>query len=264
MLYIYMYTKGRQINNKDRLFFLATIEDLNLEYKILGEQSKHNIKKDDIIFLYSSDTGFEEDYDTGLNTKNIIPSTDKLSNLYNKSKFAKYCELNNLLHPKIYYKELEYPLVFKPTVGSLGENVLLCNDDKELEVAINNFNGDYILQQFINTGKFASKYRIIFYKNEVILKYKDINYDKTSIISNLEVGSEVDLENIPFDCEEVLKEFRKGTDLLFGCLDILVDSMGNLYYLEVNSIAKLYRISNIVNRNLYKDLFNKLLDNKYI
>jgi len=264
MLYIYMNTKGRQINNKDRLFFLATIEDLNLEYKILGDVTKQNVNKDDLIFLYSSDTGFEEDYYTNLNSTNTIPSKGKLSDLYNKSKFAQYCELNNLPHPKIYNKEVEYPLVFKPTVGSLGESVSLCNDETELGVAIDNFNGDYVLQQFINTGKFASKYRIIFYKNEVILKYKDINYDKTSIISNLEVGSTVDLENIPFNCEEVLKEFRKGTDLLFGCLDIIVDSMGNLYYLEVNSIAKLYRISNIVERNLYKELFKKLLDNHYI
>jgi len=264
MLYIYMNTNGRQINNKDRLFFLATIEDLNLEYKILGNVTKQNVNKDDIIFLYSSDTGFEEDYTTNLNSKNILPSTEKLSNLYNKSNFAQYCELNNLPHPEIYNNNLEYPLVFKPTVGSLGENISLCNDKKELEVAIDNFNGDYILQKFINTGKFASKYRIIFYKNEVILKYKDINYDKTSIISNLEIGSKVELENIPFDCTEVLKEFRKGTDLLFGCLDILVDSEDNLYYLELNSIAKLYRISNIVKRNLYKEVFNKLLDNQYI
>ena len=51
MLYIYMNTNGRQINNKDRLFFLATIEDLNLEYKILGDMTRQYVNKDDIIFL---------------------------------------------------------------------------------------------------------------------------------------------------------------------------------------------------------------------
>jgi len=264
MLYIYMNTKGRQINNKDRLFFLATIEDLNLEYKILGDMNREHLNKDDTIFLYSSDTGFEEDYNRYLDNTNIIPSTDNVSNLYNKFKFSQYCKDNNLKHPEIYDKEIKYPLVFKPTVGSLGENVILCTNKAELKTAIDNLKGDYILQQFIDTGKFASKYRIIFFKDEVILKYKDTNYDKTSIISNLEVGSKVDFEDIPFDCTEVLKEFRKGTDLLFGCLDILVDAKGIVHYLEVNSIAKLYRISNLVKRNIYKELFKKLLDNQYI
>ncbi len=99
----------------------------------------------------------------------------------NYKKYVNYASLESIIH-KI-EQEFNYPVVIKKNSGSLGSNVFLCQNKKQIKIALNkifnqnSYNYDYIAlaQEYIRPQQ---EFRAVFFRNELLLCYQRISENK--------------------------------------------------------------------------------------
>lgn len=276
MFYIFSqnFLKGKNKNDRDFLLLIDTLESNNINYKFL-KNDFNKITNKDYIFLDigSDDLSKHLDQLNQIDTKNIYPNINVIPTLYLKDKFCKFCEDKGLKIPKTFYNidhtiNTDYPLVFKPVSGSLSEHLKICNNKEEVSKQISilqqddsYFNKDYILQEFIDTGKNPCKYRIIYIGNDVKLTYKAVSLESEYFCSLLEDGKihsiNITNENVLNLAQEFLKNLQPHID--FAALDILESTQGECFLLECNAPTKLYRSSQAIKENLYQNIIDFML-----
>ncbi len=280
MFYIYsqMEIHGTGKRDKDYLLLIDTLEQANIEYKLLSKDlSQYNFTSEDFIFLNfgSSNVDFLLEQQKVLSNVSIYPSLETCK-IYNKDNFNKFCIDNNLPTPKTFYNleeinNKEFPLIFKPVSGSLSEHLRLCNNELDVLEQIDILNNDkdyknkdYILQKFIDTGTPVIKYRTIFIKDK-ILTYKKTSEDENVFCSLKDNGriDEINPDNKYVDIiSDQFIKIAKEYNIDFGALDIIQDLKGNCYLLELNGPTKLYRASQGIGINLYESIINYILTKK--
>jgi len=270
-----MEIHGTGKRDKDYLLFMDTLEQANIEYKLLPKDiSKYNFTSEDFIFLNfgSINVDFLLEQQKSLSNVNVFPSIETCK-IYNKDNFNKFCIDNNLPTPLTFYNLDEinvgdFPLIFKPVSGSLSEHLRLCNNQSDVLEQIDILNNDndyenkdYILQKFVDTGTPVIKYRTIFIK-EKILTYKKTSEDNNIFCSLKDNGriDEInpDNKNVDIISNQFIK-IAKEHNIDFGALDIIQDLEGNCYLLELNGPTKLYRASQGIGINLYESIINYIL-----
>ena len=278
MFYIYsqMNLHGTAKRDKDYLLLLSTLEAMDIKFQHLPEDiSNYQFTKNDIIFLSVGSMNIDLFLkNKNLKNTNVYPSIETCS-IYNKDKFNIFCEENNLPIPKTFYSleqvdHTDFPLLFKPVSGSLSEYLKICNTKEDVLHQINLLNNDvyynnknYILQEFIDTGKPVTKYRTI-YAGDITLTYKAIAQQDTSFVTLGEHGivNEIEPDNIAInEISQRFKTIAQEKNIDFGALDILQDLHGNCYFLELNAPTKLYRGSQGIGKNIYEIILKYILTN---
>ena len=273
-----MEIHGTGKRDKDYLLLIDTLEQANIEYKLLPKDiSQYNFTSEDFIFCNfgSSNVDFLLEQQKVLSNVSIYPSLETCK-IYNKDNFNKFCIDNNLSTPVTFYNleeinDNDFPLIFKPVSGSLSEHLRLCNNELDVLEQIDILNNDkdyenkdYILQKFIDTGMPVIKYRTIFIKDK-ILTYKKTSEDE-NIFCSLKDNGRIDEINPDNKYVDIISDqfikIAKEHNIDFGALDIIQDLEGNCYLLELNGPTKLYRASQGIGINLYESIINYILKNQ--
>jgi glutathione synthase/RimK-type ligase-like ATP-grasp enzyme len=273
-----MEIHGTGKRDKDYLLLIDTLEQANIEYKLLPKDiSQYNFTSEDFIFCNfgSSNVDFLLEQQKVLSNVSIYPSLETCK-IYNKDNFNKFCIDNNLSTPVTFYNleeinDNDFPLIFKPVSGSLSEHLRLCNNELDVLEQIDILNNDkdyenkdYILQKFIDTGMPVIKYRTIFIKDK-ILTYKKTSEDE-NIFCSLKDNGRIDEINPDNKYVDIISDqfikIAKEHNIDFGALDIIQDLEGNCYLLELNGPTKLYRASQGIGINLYESIINYILTNQ--
>jgi glutathione synthase/RimK-type ligase-like ATP-grasp enzyme len=269
-----MNIHGTRKRDKDYLLLMDTLERLNIKYEHLPEDiSKYNFTKNDLIFLNFGAINIDfllEHKD--FNNTNVYPSIETCK-IYNKDKFNKFCEKNNLSIPKTFYSleqtnEDNFPLLFKPVSGSLSEYLTLCNSKNDVLEQIKLLENDkfyrnknYILQEFIDTGNPVIKYRTIFL-GDITLTYKAVSQEDSAFVTLGDNGVVGEINPDNKEVENISKKFisvANKNNINFGALDIIQDLEGKCYLLEINAPTKLYRASQGLGINLYESILKYIL-----
>lgn len=141
-----------------------------------------------------------------------------------------------------------FPLVLKPNSKSMGANVFICNDKKEVAKAVdiifnkNSYDYDYIMlvQEKISIVK---EYRVVVYKGKVQFVYhKDNTIENSEFIGNIsplhfENAKAVLVNDIEFisKLQKFITPIFEHLSLVYGGLDIAIDETGQFFLIEINS-----------------------------
>ena len=132
-------------------------------------------------------------------------------------------------------KKLGYPLIVKENYGSLGKQVYLISNRKELEDIENKLiHVPHIFQEFISSSK-GIDYRIIVIGNKPVAFMRREN--KHSYLSNLATGGKAYKVDLPKEYLDVAIKASKILNLDYCGVDILVGPNGEPILSEVNSNA---------------------------
>ena len=149
-------------------------------------------------------------------------------------------------------KELGFPMVFKLSYGSLGKNVFLINDEKELLGYMNKYKHDsYIVQEYIKES-FGKDLRVILVNHKVVgtmLRKNDNDFRSNVGFGGKGYKFKPDEKylSLAIKASEILELDYCGIDILFGKNNepILCEVNSNAFFDEfekVNDInvAKIY------------------------
>lgn len=223
-------TKKKIVKNPDFVIFwnketiLAThLEKIGFNVFNTGENIEDYNNKAKTIVKYA-------------NTKIKIPKTIISGNNLKESG-------SQVAHIKKIKNFLKFPLIVKETKGSLGKEVYLVKNYKELLKLIKGFKGtQYILQEYINTSK-GKDVRVNFVGDKIIGAMKRESKNSFKALSNDTKNSKYKLNKKE---KKIIKRIMKVSGLQWGGIDflfqkkkfILCEINSNFYYLNYKSVSK--------------------------
>ena len=152
--------------------------------------------------------------------------------------------------------KLQYPLIAKPSVGSLGSGVELLENTKALtnHILATSFSSQ-IYQKLITPAGIDYRVYTIGAKAVAALKRENAG----NFVSNIEKGGRGSLINLENASNIIIKNLAEdiatALQLDYGAIDFVRDSGGNYYFLEANSNAYFKAIE-----ALGVDIAGKLVD----
>lgn len=124
----------------------------------------------------------------------------------------------------------------RPIKHTAGNDFYLVNDPYELVDAINNIDGEWYASEFINKSK---EYRVFLVQGKVVNITEKVPHNPGLPIWNVATGNcefiNVKWSDWPLDVAEQAMLAFALSELDFGAVDIIVDTNGIPYVLEVNS-----------------------------
>lgn len=141
-------------------------------------------------------------------------------------------------------KSFAYPLIVKMNRGNQGHNVFLCNNKKDVELALKSiFDSkvryyDYVAlaQEYIDV---VNEYRVVWYKGDVVLVYEKVSKDKKQNLSPLHNDSGkavyVNDESIINRIKKHIYKAHLETTFDFLGIDLVIDNKDEMYVLELNT-----------------------------
>lgn len=162
----------------------------------------------------------------------------------NKEEFSK--NLKKIL------EEVNFPLVVKPNSLSRGTNFALCKKEEEVLPALervfnrNSRHYDFValIQEYVEV---KDEYRVIVYKNEIVLIYDLYKNVKTEMMKG--------------DIENFIKPIFNVVDVGFAGLDIVVGKDGQMYLLEINAEPGFANFVGINGDEEIVQMYSKILKN---
>ncbi len=157
-------------------------------------------------------------------------------------------------------KKLSYPLVFKSNHGSMGKQVFLVKNRKELdEIEKENSRIPHLYEKFLSKHQ-GHDYRIMVIGNEVVACMERIN--ENDFRSNIALGGK------GYDVTSTLDEKFKALavsackilDLDYAGIDVGIDDDGNPIFIEANGNAFFTEIEKVTKINITKKLVEYLID----
>ena len=146
-----------------------------------------------------------------------------------------YTDNGNRDYLKIIEKKLGFPMIIKENYGSLGKQVYLANNEKELlEIENKLIRIPHLFQEYIECSK-GKDYRIIVIGHKVVAYMKREN--KNSYLSNLAAGGTASVVELPKSYLDVAVKASKILGLDYCGVDILEGPNKEPILSEVNSNA---------------------------
>jgi glutathione synthase/RimK-type ligase-like ATP-grasp enzyme len=143
-------------------------------------------------------------------------------------------------------KQFKLPVIVKMNAGSLGANVFKCQSREEILRAleaifnINSSTFDYVAlaQEYIDIKE---EFRVVIYNREVVLAYKK-DISEAAFTGNLSPLHHENAKAIIINDQKLIDRFSKliqlvfsKLDIMFAGLDIIIDTKGEMYLLELNA-----------------------------
>ena len=146
-----------------------------------------------------------------------------------------YTDNGNRDYLKIVEKKLGFPMIIKENYGSLGKQVYLAKDEKELiEIENKLIHIPHIFQEYISCSS-GKDYRLIVIGHEVVAYMKREN--KNSYLSNLAAGGTASVVKLPKNYLDVAIKASQILGLDYCGVDLLEGPDGEPILSEVNSNA---------------------------
>ena len=190
-----------------------------------------------------------------LSNENIkMPKTFPSFLYYTKNKLANYDYFLKIS------KEIGFPLVGKINYGSLGANVKLINNEKELISFVdeNKYNS-FLLQEFISES-YGKDIRVIIIKDKVVASM--LRENKNDFRSNIGLGGKGYTIDLPKKVEEIALKAAKILGLEYCGVDILIGK-DDYFLCEVNSNAFFEEIEKVTKIDVAKKYAKYICDTIY-
>jgi gamma-F420-2:alpha-L-glutamate ligase len=155
---------------------------------------------------------------------------------------------------------LSYPLVFKECHGSLGRQVLLIHDRKELEDVERKYSAtQHLYEQFLSRHQ-GHDYRIIVIDGKVIACMERVNKD--DFRSNIALGGKgYDVTSTLDDSfKEVALKATKALGLLYAGIDVGISDDDKPMFIEANGNAFFTEIEEVTHINIASILVDAILN----
>src|SRR5690554_3431773 len=138
-------------------------------------------------------------------------------------------------YAELYYTpEQGLPVIVRPTKHQQGKNLHFCQTWEELIDACGLYD-EYYISEYI---KKVSEYRVVVVCGRVIFMYEKVPGDPSEIAWNHAQGSSSEntkWDKWPLNVAECAVKSMALSGLDFGACDIIVDSDGRAYCLEINT-----------------------------
>jgi len=263
---------------------IKACEQLNLKYEILHHhQNILRVKiKDQYHFFVNYTTPLlsqatsqilrDKDFTYHI-LKNVInmPRHQDFLSPFCDQKYQQYLKYQSIEEIKDKILELfTFPLIIKRNRGSGGNNVFLCQDQEQINLAlgqifnINHKNYDYVAlaQDYI---KIKKEYRVVCLNRNVILAYEKSkeNAQFTGNLSPLHwEGSQAILitdQNLLKKISDFIAPVFDELSLKYGGFDVVIDEGDQWWLIEINSHPNFDIFIRDNDENIIVDLFKKLL-----
>lgn len=238
-----------------------TQEDYNNIKHLFQKIFKEN--KYDLLLPTWNDRDIE--FFSRINEKTKMPGIVNFNNLKGKHNYYKIFNELNIPTPLNFTSSYDYPLICKPSYGTAGEGILICNSEKELqEFCKKNNTKDYIFQEY-KQGKtvcvvghiFQSKVNIdLIYDIEISVppycvetgfifpsKFRHLQQDISNYLQKF--INHINLDNSPF------------------MLDLIIDDNDMFYFIDFSpriSVSIYDLMYHIDNKDYFYNIANKILN----
>ncbi len=157
-------------------------------------------------------------------------------------------------------EKLGYPLVYKQCHGSLGRQVSLVHDRKELEECyLKNRGIPHLYEKFLsrNSGR---DYRVIVIGDKVVAVMEREN--KNDFRSNIALGGKGRdvTDTVSEGVKDIALKAMKALKLDYAGIDIAIDNDGNPTFLEANGNAFFTEIEKVTGINIAGDFIEYILE----
>ena len=265
--------------------FLNNCKTFNLEIElVLVSDIKYGIKNNKFYFSVKEKSITEEEYSFAINKTRNYFIAKILENLgirvFNNSKITKLCNDKNSTYIEVAKKgipcldtfifnkdninknNINYPIIIKQPFGHGGENIYLCNSNKDLDFIISNIKGDYVtIQQYLQSRK-INDIRVFIMGNKPLCAVKRTS--QKGFKANFCQGGKISL----FDIDEKLKEYIDKILEIgyfdFVGFDFLFDDK-SYYFNEIEDVVgsrSFCILKNTDTSKIYLEYISKILYNK--
>lgn len=166
------------------------------------------------------------------------------------------CESRQHAHRIIAEQLPKHRLLIKPLFGSQGKGIKLLEGGGKLPLPMDEFvDGVFYLQQFIDSGKRSHDFRVLVVNNHSVAAMRRVG---DTWINNVAQGAQCE----SIDETEILsmaEQAAKALQIDYCGVDIIRDTNGKLWVLEVNSIPAWYGLQSVTNININHILVDSFL-----
>lgn len=143
-------------------------------------------------------------------------------------------------------KTFNFPIIVKMNSGSMGKNVFLCNTRSEILTALQAiYKKDSPLYDYVALAQeqiqIKREYRAVVFEGKIMLLYEK-DFSQATYVDNLSPLHQANSKTIHILDEILLEEINTFIKPIFGKfniqfagLDVILDSTGKLFLLEINS-----------------------------
>ena len=166
------------------------------------------------------------------------------------------CESRSQAHEIIAAQLPKNKLVLKPLFGSQGRGIRLLEASSKLPLPRDAYvDGVFYLQQFIDSGDKNHDYRVFVINNKAVAGMRRSGH---GWLNNVAQGAQCEEIN-DADIFLLAERAAKALQIDYCGVDIMRDSNGNLWVLEVNSIPAWHGLQSIIKININQLLINDIL-----
>lgn len=156
-------------------------------------------------------------------------------------------------------KTLSYPFVFKECHGSLGKQVLLISNRKELQEVERKYkNTQHFYEEFLNRHQ-GHDYRIMVIDDQVVACMERVNeHDFRSNIALGGKGYDV-TSSLDDEFKQTALRAAKALGLIYAGIDIGISNEGKPIFIEANGNAFFTEIEEVTKKNIAKAFVDAIL-----
>ena len=166
------------------------------------------------------------------------------------------CESRSQAHEIITAQLQKTKLVLKPLFGSQGRGIRLLAASSKLPLPMDaHVDGVFYLQQFVESGDKNHDYRVFVINNKAVAGMRRSGH---GWLNNVAQGAQCEEIN-DADIFLLAEKAAKALQIDYCGVDIMRDSNGNLWVLEVNSIPAWHGLQSVIKININQLLINDIL-----
>ena len=194
----------------------------------------NQIRTDDLVIRWGCTSN--------INTDSVINTSMAIHEVNNKLEFRRLLNEHELCPATAFNcptPDFPFPVIIRPSRHAQGRNLQVCNTEEELLNSRIRLRGNYYVSELINK---VAEYRVFVAHGRAVWVANKIPGNPEDVAWNVARGGR--FENVrwydwPLKAVKTSIEAFNLTSLDFGGVDVMVDSGGNCFVLEINSAPSL-------------------------
>lgn len=251
VIILYVYTNQEKVKN-----LLKDIQDIKIIDKIEQKwKEDFEITDRDKILLISGRPIQPLKYE-----KNMIGSFKGYQMVSDKIEARFFMESHNISVPKTYYimSNAKYPYIARPRRHSVNRNFFIIYNEEDRDKLLSNPIYPHKRWYYSELIKVAKEYRVMIMDGDIFLVYNRMTGNSIEETLNIRDQARATNSLVRYECQnEVSQEdldlclrTMKTLDVGYGAVDLIIDSNGKSYIVEINSTP-------FLNGDIVKEAFVK-------
>jgi hypothetical protein len=199
-----------------------------------------------------------------INERAKIPGIKDYKSIYGKHRYYEIFNKLSIPTPLIFIDSHHYPLIYKPSYGTGGQGIYICNSKEELRKVLNTRNEHYVLQQYINGTTFCVVGHVHQFTVNIDLIY-DIEITSPPFCAEIGFVFPSKFSHLEFKIKKFIQSFVDYINLNNSpfMFDLIIDADENFFFIDFSpriatSIHDLMYY--IDNKDYFYNITNKILN----